>query len=86
MPAAGRHSLLADGPRDAVARRRRLEHRAGYRRAVANSTFSACAALGSLAVSVLAAARGALAVAIVFGALALGFVARAAERYWRGER
>jgi len=53
---------------------------------VANSTFSACAALGSLAVSVLAAARGALAVAIVFGALALGFVARAAERYWRGER
>ena len=53
---------------------------------MANTAFSTVAALGSLAVSLLAVARGAWAVAIVFGALTIGFVARAVERCWRAER
>jgi uncharacterized membrane protein YjjB (DUF3815 family) len=53
---------------------------------VANTVFSVCAALASVVVSALAAHRGVWAVAIVFGALAFGFTARAIERLWRGER
>jgi hypothetical protein len=51
---------------------------------MANSVFSVCAAIASIAVSALAASRGVTAVAIIFGALALGFCARALERLWRG--
>jgi len=53
---------------------------------VANTTFSACAAVASAVIAALAASRGVWVVAAVWGALAVGFVARAAERYWRGER
>ena len=45
--------------------------------AVANIVFSLCAALASLLVSVLAAVKGAPVVALVFGALAIGFALRA---------
>jgi hypothetical protein len=48
----------------------------------ANLAFSVCAALASLAVAVLSAAKGAYAVTAVFGLLALGFVLRASERRW----
>jgi hypothetical protein len=51
---------------------------------MANAAFSIFAATASLAVSLLAAGRGVWAVSAVFGALAVGFAARAAERYWRG--
>jgi len=53
---------------------------------MANTTFSACAAVACAAVAALAASSGAWVVAAVWGVLAVGFVARAAERYWRGER
>ena len=53
---------------------------------MANTVFSLCAAAGSLAVSVLAAIGESWAVAVVFGALTVGFLARASERRWRGRR
>jgi hypothetical protein len=53
---------------------------------VANLSFSVFAAVVSLLITIGAAARGATAVAIVFGMLAAGFVARATERYWRARR
>jgi hypothetical protein len=51
---------------------------------MANTVFSLCAALASAIVSALAAARGVVAPSIIFGALAIGFLARALERLWRG--
>jgi hypothetical protein len=48
----------------------------------ANLAFSVFAALTSLVVTVLSAAKGAYAVAAVFGLLAIGFVLRASERRW----
>jgi hypothetical protein len=45
----------------------------------ANVAFSLCAATGSLLVSTLSAVKGRWAVAIVFGLLVLGFLARALE-------
>jgi hypothetical protein len=53
---------------------------------MANTTFSACAAAACAAVAAIGASRGLWVVAGVWGALTLGFVARAGERYWRGER
>lgn len=44
---------------------------------IANITFSLCAAAASLLIAILAAAKGAPVVAIVWGVLAVGFVARA---------
>lgn len=49
---------------------------------MANLAFSLLAALTAACVSVLAAAKGATAVAVVFGLLAAGFLVRAGE--WRG--
>lgn len=46
---------------------------------IANIVFSICAALASLVVSVLAAVKGAPAVAVVFGLLFVGFLLRARE-------
>jgi hypothetical protein len=48
----------------------------------ANLAFSVLAALASLAVAILSAAKGAYAVTVVFALLALGFVLRASERSW----
>jgi hypothetical protein len=48
----------------------------------ANLAFSVLAALASLAVAILSAAKGAYAVTVVFALLALGFVLRASERRW----
>ncbi len=48
-----------------------------------NITFSLCAAAASLLIAILAAVKGAPVVAIVWGALAVGFVARAAYGYRR---
>jgi hypothetical protein len=53
---------------------------------LANTSFSVFAGVGSLLVAVGAAIRGAPAVAIVFGLLAVGFAARATERLWRSRR
>jgi hypothetical protein len=53
---------------------------------MANLAFSLFAAAASLGITVLAASRGAWSVAAVFGALLIGFIARAAERYWRAGR
>ena len=53
---------------------------------MANLVFSAAAGAASLAVAVLSAAKGAWAVTAVFGALAIGFALRAAERFWSGRR
>ena len=53
---------------------------------MANLVFSAVAGAVSLAVAVLSAAKGAWAVTAVFGALAIGFALRAAERFWSGRR
>jgi hypothetical protein len=55
---------------------------------VANVVFSLCAALASLVIAILAAVKGAPVVAIVWGLLAVGFVARAAfgARRCRRER
>jgi hypothetical protein len=44
---------------------------------VANIVFSICAAVASLAVAVLAAARGVYVVSAIWAALAIGFVVRA---------
>jgi hypothetical protein len=44
----------------------------------------ACA--GSVLVVILAAVAGAWAVTIVFGLLAIGFLARATETHWRRDR
>jgi hypothetical protein len=49
-----------------------------------NLAFSMFAALASLAIAVLSAVKGAYAVTVVFGLLAIGFVLRAGERRWRG--
>jgi hypothetical protein len=49
---------------------------------MANVVFSLCAAVACLIVSILAAAKGAAVVAIVWGLLAVGFAIRAA--YGRG--
>jgi hypothetical protein len=49
----------------------------------ANLAFSVLAALASLVVAILSAAKGAYAVTVVFALLALGFVLRASERRWR---
>ena len=46
---------------------------------MANIVFSICAGLASLLVSVLAAVKGAPAVAVVFGLLFVGFLLRARE-------
>jgi uncharacterized membrane protein len=54
--------------------------------AIANIVFSVCAALASLAVAVLSAVKGAPAVAVVFGLLFVGFLARAREGHRRGRR
>ena len=48
-----------------------------------NLWFSLVALAGSLTVAIASAVKGRWAVAIVFGALALGFLVRAAERRWR---
>jgi hypothetical protein len=53
---------------------------------LANLYFSVFAGVASLLVSVAAAVRGADAVAVVFGLLAVGFAARATERLWRSGR
>jgi uncharacterized membrane protein len=50
---------------------------------VANLVFSICAAIACAIVSILAAVKGAPVVAIVWGALAVGFVGRAAYGYGR---
>ncbi len=49
---------------------------------IANIVFSLCAATASLLIAILAAAKGVPAVAIVWGALAVGFALRA----WLGRR
>ncbi len=54
--------------------------------AIANIVFSICAALASLAVSVLSAVKGAPAVAVVFGLLFVGFLLRAHEGRRRSRR
>ena len=51
--------------------------------AIANIVFSICAGLASLLVSVLSAAKGAPAVAVVFGLLFVGFALRAYEGFRR---
>jgi hypothetical protein len=53
---------------------------------VANIVFSLCAALASLTIAILAAVKGAPVVAIVWGALAVGFVLRALYGYRRDRR
>jgi hypothetical protein len=53
---------------------------------VANFWFSVAAGIGSLAVAIGAALRGAAVVAVVFGMLTVGFAARASERRWRSRR
>ena len=53
---------------------------------MANVSFSVFAATGSLLISVGAAVRGAPAVAVVFGVLFIGFVARASVSFWRAGR
>ena len=53
---------------------------------MANVVFSLCAALASLAIAILAAAKGAPVVAIVWGLLAVGFVVRAALGARRPQR
>jgi hypothetical protein len=50
----------------------------GDRGLVANLAFSLSAAVASLLIAILAAVKGAPVVAIVWGALAIGFAARAA--------
>jgi hypothetical protein len=50
---------------------------------VPNIVFSLCAALACLIVAILAAVKGAPVVAVVWGALAVGFVIRAAYGYAR---
>lgn len=50
---------------------------------MANLVFSLCAALACLIVAILAATRDAPVVALVWGALAVGFVGRAAYGYGR---
>ncbi len=50
---------------------------------MANLVFSLCAALACLIVSILAGVKGAGAVAAVWGALAIGFLGRAAYGYRR---
>jgi len=53
---------------------------------LANLWFSVFAGVASALVSVGAVLRGAPVVAIVFGLLAVGFVARATENRWRPRR
>jgi uncharacterized oligopeptide transporter (OPT) family protein len=53
---------------------------------VANLVFSLCAALACLIVAILAAVKGAAIVAVVWAALAVGFVGRAAYGYARMRR
>jgi hypothetical protein len=53
---------------------------------MANVSFSLVAGAGSLLIVVLAALAGAWPVAIVFGLLAVGFLARGTESFWRGDR
>ena len=55
----------------------------GQAPAIANIVFSICAGLASLLVSVLSAAKGAPAVAVVFGLLFVGFALRAYEGFRR---
>lgn len=50
---------------------------------MANLVFSICAALACLVVSILAAAKDVPVVALVWSALAVGFVGRAAYGYGR---
>ena len=57
--------------------------RGWHDQAMANVVFSLCAALACLIVAVLAAAKDAPVVALVWGALAIGFVGRAAYGYAR---
>jgi hypothetical protein len=49
-----------------------------------NLAFSVLAAVASLVITVLSAVKGAYAVTVVFGLLAVGFMLRASERRWRG--
>jgi hypothetical protein len=53
---------------------------------VANVAFSVCAAAASLLITVLSAAKGATAVAIVFGMLFVGFLLRAGQGHRRRRR
>lgn len=53
---------------------------------MANTSFSVFAALASAVIVALSAIAGAWPVTIVFGLLAIGFVARASETHWRGGR
>lgn len=53
---------------------------------IANIVFSLCAGFASLLVSVLSAAKGAPAVAVVFGLLFVGFLFRAREGCRRQRR
>jgi hypothetical protein len=48
-----------------------------------NLVFSLCASLACLIVTILAAAKGAVVVALVWGLLAVGFLGRAAYGYGR---
>jgi hypothetical protein len=51
---------------------------------MANLVFSLAAAVAALTVTVLSAVKGVWAVTAVFALLAVGFLLRAAERYWKG--
>jgi hypothetical protein len=53
---------------------------------VTNTYFSVCAAVASIAIVVLAALGEAWIVVAVWTLLAVGFIARASERRWRGRR
>jgi hypothetical protein len=55
----------------------------GQAQPIANIVFSICAGLASLLVAVLSAAKGAPAVAVVFGLLFAGFMLRAREGHRR---
>jgi len=53
---------------------------------VANTSFSLFAAIASVLIVTLSAIAGAWPVTVVFGLLAIGFVARASETHWRRDR
>jgi uncharacterized membrane protein len=52
----------------------------------ANVAFSVSAAIASLAIVIASAVKGAWIVTSVFALLVVGFLLRASERYWRGDR
>jgi hypothetical protein len=53
---------------------------------MANVSFSVVAGAGSLLIVVLSALAGVWPVTVVFGLLAIGFLARGTESHWRGDR